>query len=55
MRPLILSLCCLALVAGSWPAAAQDFVPTPVEISGDKVNIGGRIFYMHKVLKGQTL
>ena len=34
---------------------AQDFVPTPVEISKEKVNIKGQIFYVHKVLEKQTL
>lgn len=33
----------------------QDFVPTPVEISSETVNIQGKVFYAHTVLKGQTL
>lgn len=46
----------LLLTAGR-PAEtfAQKFVPTPVEISKDKVNIKGHIFYVHKVLERQTL
>lgn len=36
-------------------ANGQDFVPTPVEISTEIVNIQGKTFYAHKVLKGQTL
>ncbi len=33
----------------------QGFVPTPVEVSDEKVNVKGEIFYVHTVLKGQTL
>ena len=35
--------------------SAQTFVPTPVEISKDKVKIQGTVYYMHTVLQGQTL
>ncbi len=34
---------------------AQEFTPTPVEISKEKVNIKGNYYYVHKVLAGQTL
>lgn len=34
---------------------SQEFVATPVEISTEKVRIRGELFYVHKVLKGQTL
>ncbi len=34
---------------------AQEFTPTPVEISKEKVNIKGSYYYVHKVLAGQTL
>ncbi len=34
---------------------AQSYVSTPVEISTEKANIGGSIFYIHTVLQGQTL
>lgn len=36
-------------------AGAQEFVATPVEISADKVNVKGSVYYLHKVLKGHTL
>lgn len=35
--------------------SAQEFIATPVEISAEKVRIKGELFYVHKVLKGQTL
>lgn len=54
MRLLTVLLLCL-VTATAMPAGAQEFVPTPVEISKDKVNIEGRIYYIHKVLKGQTI
>lgn len=34
---------------------AQEFIATPVEISSEKVRIKGELYYVHKVLKGQTL
>ena len=34
---------------------AQDYVPTPVTISKDKVKIDGKVFYSHIVLERQTL
>ena len=56
MRLLTTALCLLLLAAAAAPyASAQDFVPTPVEISQDKVNVNGEIFYLHKVLPKQTL
>lgn len=56
MRILLTFLLSLSLIlpAGN-RAAAQDFVPTPVEISKEKVNINGSLYWLHKVLKGQTL
>ena len=56
MRLLTTALCLLLLAAAAVPyASAQDFVPAPVEISQDKVNVNGEIFYLHKVLPKQTL
>ncbi len=56
MRLLTTALCLLLLAAAAAPyASAQDFVPAPVEISKDKVNVNGEIFYLHKVLPKQTL
>ncbi len=34
---------------------AQEPVPVPVEISSQKVVAEGKVWYMHKVVKGQTL
>lgn len=48
-------LCALAFFLSTNAVFPQTFVPTPVEISTDKVNIRGEIFYAHKVLKGHTL
>lgn len=43
------------LMTSSTYAEAQEFVPTEVEISKEKINIRGDMFYAHKVLKGHTL
>lgn len=48
---LILSLICLAAV----PALAQGYVPTPVEVSTEKVKLNGKVYYAHLVLERQTL
>ena len=56
MRLLTTALCLLLSVAAAAPyASAQDFVPAAVEISKEKVNVNGEIFYLHKVLPKQTL
>ena len=56
MRLLTSAFCLLLLATAAAPyASAQDFVPAPVEISQDKVNVNGEIFYLHKVLPKQTL
>ena len=56
MRLLTTALCILLSVAAAAPyASAQDFVPAAVEISKEKVNVNGEIFYLHKVLPKQTL
>jgi len=34
---------------------AQDPAPVPVEISKQKIASEGKVYYMHQVLKGQTL
>lgn len=51
----VIFLCLLLAAPAGHTVRAQEFVPTPVTVSSEKVNIEGRIFYMHKVLKGQTL
>ena len=56
MRLLTTALCLLLSAAAAAPyASAQDFVPAAVEISKEKVNVNGEIFYLHKVLPKQTL
>lgn len=48
----------LLLIIGFLPflgLEAQNFVPTEVNISTERVNINGKLFYVHKILKGQTL
>ena len=56
MRLLTTALCLLLSVAAAAPyASAQDLVPAAVEISKEKVNVNGEIFYLHKVLPKQTL
>lgn len=37
------------------PAVAQAFRPAPVDISSEKVRIRGEVFYVHLVVKDQTL
>ena len=55
MRLLTTVLCFLVVACVTAPLAfSQDFVPTPVEISKEKVNVNGEIFYLHKVLQKQT-
>lgn len=36
-------------------AQAQEYVAPPVEISAEKVRIGGKLYYSHRVLERQTL
>lgn len=56
MRITLTALLCLLLAANTLTnAAAQDFVATPVEVSTEKVNVRGTVYYLHKVLKGHTL
>ena len=56
MRLLLTVLLGLMLAApAAVRAGAQEFVATPVEISADKVNVKGTVYYLHKVLKGHTL
>ena len=48
MRLLTTVLCFLVVACVTAPLAfSQDFVPTPVEISKEKVNVNGEIFYLH--------
>lgn len=52
-KSVLLFISVLVLAVGQTPA--QTFIPVPVEISKDKVRTGGELFYVHKVLQGQTL
>jgi LysM repeat protein len=51
----ILILVTLLATGSLFRLAGQDFVPTAVEKSAEKVNISGKLHYAHMVLKGQTL
>ena len=51
----IIIISALSFSACAFRAHAQEYVPTPVEISSEKVNIGGNVYYVHKVLVRQTL
>lgn len=52
---LILVSAAMGLGATAFTAAAQDYVPTPVTISQDKVRRGDSVCYAHVVLEKQTL
>ena len=54
-RILIAIALILGLGSAFSSASAQDYVPTPVTISGDRVKIEGKIYYAHVVLEKQTL
>lgn len=49
-----MALLCVALLS-PLRLAAQEFVPTKVEISTQKVKISGNLYYIHTIVKGQTL
>ena len=36
-------------------AIAQDYVPTPVTVSSEKVKLNGKVYYAHLVLERQTI
>ena len=55
IRHLGVILIALLSLWGNANAFGQGFIPTPVEVSSEKVNIKGEIFHVHTVLKGQTL
>lgn len=51
-----LALSALALLSDAeYQIMAQDYVPTPVTISKDKVKVEGKLYYSHIVLEKQTL
>ena len=45
----------MTALAGSHPAAAQEYISTAVEISKEKVKIDGKVCYSHVVQEKQTL
>ena len=45
---------CVALLSPQ-RSAAQEFVPTKVEISTEKAKINNNVYYIHTIIKGQTL
>lgn len=55
IRNLAIIAIALLSLGNTISANAQEFVATPVTISSEKVNIQGKVFYSHTVLKGQTL
>ena len=54
MKRLLILLATLAAL-GCAEAYAQDYVPTPVTISKEKVKYGGKIYLSHVVLERQTI
>ena len=54
MKRLITLLLALAF-AGCLAAPAQEYVPTPVTVSKEKVKLNGKIYLSHVVLERQTL
>ena len=51
----ILTLLASLLVLGSAAALAQEYVPTPVTVSKEKVKLDGKVYLSHVVLERQTL
>ena len=49
-----MALLCVALLS-PLRLAAQEFVPTKVEISTEKAKINNKVYYIHTIIKGQTL
>lgn len=54
MKRHIALLVSLLVITGT-AAVAQDYVPTPVTISTEKVRLNGKVYYAHLVLERQTL
>ncbi len=51
----LITLIASLLVLGCGAALAQEYVPTPVTISKEKVKLNGKIYLSHVVLERQTL
>ena len=54
MKRLLTVIAALA-VLGCAQALAQDYVPTPVTVSKEKVKLNGKTYLSHVVLEKQTL
>ena len=46
-------LFCMAVLV--FPASLEAQGPVPVTVSKEKIVVEGKVYYMHQVLKGQTL
>ncbi len=51
----LLSLIAAIAVLGCVQALAQDYVPTPVTVSKEKVRLNGKVYLSHVVMERQTL
>lgn len=51
----LLTLIATIAVLGCAQALAQDYVPTPVTVSREKVKLNGKVYLSHVVLEKQTL
>ncbi|HOC47270.1 MAG: LysM peptidoglycan-binding domain-containing protein [Bacteroidales bacterium] len=54
-RTASLLLLAVLLMPASLKSQTQTPVPVPVTLSGEKIVVEGRVYYMHQVMKGQTL
>lgn len=52
---LLIFILCLSVMMSGNGIYAQDYVPTPVTISKEKVRVDGKLYYSHIVLERQTL
>ena len=55
MRRLAIFLTGSLLALAGFTAVAQEYVPTPVTVSSEKVKLNGKIYLSHVVLERQTL
>lgn len=55
MRRFAIILTSVLLSAAGFTAAAQEYVPTPVTVSSEKVKLNGKVYLSHVVLERQTL
>ena len=51
----LVTLIASLLVLGCTAALAQEYVPTPVTVSKEKVKLNGKVYLSHVVLERQTL